>query len=131
MSNYRRVWVPGGADFLTVNLLERRRLLVEHVDALRGAFRDAQRACSFEIIVMVALPDHLHCVRQLPEGDSDYSNRWAQIKSGFSRRLRMDEYQSKTRLAKRERGIWQRRFWKQVIADNRNKNTTRSDQASC
>jgi len=39
MSNYRRVWVPGGTYFFTVNLLDRRqRLLVEHVDALRDAF---------------------------------------------------------------------------------------------
>jgi putative transposase len=33
MSNYRRVRVPGGTYFFTVNLLERRRrLLVERVD---------------------------------------------------------------------------------------------------
>jgi len=28
MSNYRRVWVPGGTYFFTVNLLERRRRLL-------------------------------------------------------------------------------------------------------
>jgi len=119
MSNYRRMRVPGGTYFFTLNLLERRRrLLVEHINALREAFRDAQRARPFEITAIVVLPDHLHCVWQLPEGDSDYSNRWAQIKSGFSRRLRIDEYRSKTRLAKRERGIWQRRFWEHVITDD-------------
>jgi putative transposase len=33
MANYRRVWVPGGTYFFTVNLLERnRRLLVDHVE---------------------------------------------------------------------------------------------------
>ena len=43
MPDYRRVWVPGGTFFFTVNLLERhnRRLLVEHIDHLRAAFRDA------------------------------------------------------------------------------------------
>ena len=40
MSNYRRLWVPGGTYFFTVNLLERRRrLLVEHIDLLRASFR--------------------------------------------------------------------------------------------
>ena len=46
MPDYRRVWVPGGTFFFTVNLLERRNrhLLVEHIDHLRAAFRYAQRA---------------------------------------------------------------------------------------
>jgi putative transposase len=35
MSNYRRVRVPGGTYFFTVNLLERRRrLLVDRIDDL-------------------------------------------------------------------------------------------------
>ena len=119
MSNYRRVRVPGGTYFFTVNLLERRRrLLVEHIDALRAAFRDAQRARPFDIVAIVVLPDHLHCVLRLPEGDADYSNRWAQIKSGFSRRLPIEEYRSKIRCKKRERGIWQRRFWEHCIIDD-------------
>ena len=109
MSNYRRVQVPGGTYFFTANLLERRRrLLVEHIDALRAAFRDAQRARPFEIVAIVVLP----------EGDADYSNRWAQIKSGFSRRLPIEEYRSKIRCKKRERGIWQRRFWEHFIIDD-------------
>ncbi len=119
MSNYRRVRVPGGTYFFTVNLLERRRrLLVEHIDALRTAFRDAQRVRPFEIVAIVVLPDHLHCVLRLPKGGTDYSNRWAQIKSGFSRRLPIEEYRSKIRCKKRERGIWQRRFWEHFITDD-------------
>ena len=43
MSRYRRVWVPGGTYFFTVNLLERRRsLLVDRIDALRMAFNTAR-----------------------------------------------------------------------------------------
>ena len=118
MSNYRRVRVSGGTYFFTVNLLERRRrLLVDHVDALRLAFQDAMRARPFEIIAIVILPDHLHCVWRLPEGDSDNANRWSQIKTGFSKRLLVDERLSKSRLSRRERGIWQRRFWERLIAD--------------
>lgn len=88
MSNYRRVRVPGGTYFITVNLLERRRrLLVEHIDILRTAFRLTQERLPFEIVAIVVLPDHLHCIWRLPEGDDDYSSRWSQIKSQFSRRL--------------------------------------------
>ena len=119
MSNYRRVRVPGGTYFITVNLLERRRrLLVEHIDILRTAFRLTQERLPFEIVAIVVLPDHLHCIWRLPEGDDDYSSRWSQIKSQFSRKLDIKERRSKTRCKKRERGIWQRRFWEHTIIDD-------------
>ncbi|MEO5624532.1 MAG: transposase, partial [Dokdonella sp.] len=112
------VWVPGGTYFFTVNLLERRRrLLVDRIDDLRAAFREARAARPFEIIAMVVLPDHLHCLWQLPPGDADNANRWARIKAGFSRRVPVDECR-KGRTTRRERGIWQRRYWEHVIRDN-------------
>ena len=106
MPNYRRVRVPGGTYFFTVNLLERRRrLLVERVDDLRASFRAAQAARPFEMLAIVVLPDHLHCVWRLPTDDADNANRWAQIKAGFSRRLPQEEWRSERRIACRERGI--------------------------
>lgn len=118
MSNYRRVWVPGGTYFFTVNLLERqRRLLVDRIDDLHAAFRQTRAVRPFEILAIVVLPDHLHCLWQLPEDDADNANRWAQIKSGFSRRLPVEERRSARRIARRERGIWQRRYWEHLIRD--------------
>jgi putative transposase len=120
MPNYRRAWVPGATCFFTVNLLERdRSLLVEHVDALRAAFRDARRARPFEVVAVVVLPDHLHCIWRLPPGDADNATRWRHIKSGFSRRLLPGERRSMRRVAKGERGIWQRRYWERVLRDER------------
>ena len=88
MPNYRRVKTPGGTFFFTVNLLERRkRLLVEHVGLLRDAFRAAKRSRPFRIIAIAIMPDHLHCIWQLPEGDADNALRWALIKSAFSHGL--------------------------------------------
>lgn len=119
MSNYRRVWVPGGTYFFTVNLLERRRrLLVEHIDLLRDAFRAARAARPFHLLAIVVLPDHLHCVSRLPDGDADNANRWAQIKSGFSRALPIYERRSSRRIAHQERGIWQRRYWEHLVRDD-------------
>ncbi len=63
MSNYLRAKVPGGTYFFTVNLLERRRrLLVDHIADLRAAFRATQVVRPFDVIAIVVLPDHLHCV---------------------------------------------------------------------
>ena len=79
MPNYRRIWVPGGTYFFTVNLLERRRrLLVEHVDLLLDSFRTTRTARPFVLLAWVILPDHLHCIWRLPDGDADNANRWAQ-----------------------------------------------------
>ena len=118
MPNYRRVWVPGGTYFFTVNLLERRhRLLVDRIDDLRSAFQAAHSARRFEVLAIVVLPDHLHCLWRLPQGDLDNANRWAQIKAGFSRRLPANERRSAQRVARRERGIWQRRYWEHLIRD--------------
>lgn len=109
MPRYRREHVPGGTFFFTVNLLERRRrLLVDHVDDLRASFRAARHAQPFKVIAIVILPDHRHCLWRLPEGDGDNAGRWARIKSGFCRRLPPVEDRSEVRVARRERGIWQR-----------------------
>ncbi|MGB5396309.1 MAG: hypothetical protein WBN96_04120 [Gammaproteobacteria bacterium] len=48
----------------------------------------------------------------------DYSKRWSLIKSGFSRQLKLDETISASRRSKRERGIWQRRFWEHKIRND-------------
>lgn len=80
MPRYRRERVPGGTFFFTMNLLEgRRRLLVDHVDDLRASFRAARDAQPFEVVAIVILPEHLHCIWRLPEGDADNAGRWARI----------------------------------------------------
>jgi putative transposase len=118
MTGYRRNFVAGGSFFFTVNLAERRlRLLTGHVDQLRTAFREVRRRHPFTIDAMVVLPDHLHTVWTMPEGDADFATRWRLIKSAFSRRLPAGERISDSRAAKGERGISQRRYWKHTIRD--------------
>jgi REP-associated tyrosine transposase len=90
-------------------------LLIEHIDLLRRAFREVHQRHPFSIEAMVVLPDHLHAIWTLPEGDRDFSVRWRLIKAGFSRRLPAGERVSRSRAAKAERGIWQRRYWEHTI----------------
>jgi putative transposase len=73
----------------------------------------------FHIDAWVVLPEHLHCVWTLPEWDADYSGRWRMIKAGFSARMPAARYRSESKIAKGEKGIWQRRFWEQTIRDER------------
>ena len=117
---YRRARVPGATYFFTVNLADRRsRLLVEHIDVLRATLRRVRQAHPFHMGAMVVLPDHLHAMWTLPADDADFSMRWMLIKAGFSRQMARIEGRSASRVAKSERGIWQRRFWEHLIRDAR------------
>ncbi|MFI3191121.1 transposase [Crenothrix sp. D3] len=123
MTNYRRYRINGGTYFFTVNLAERQRsLLTERVDSLREAFREVKNAHPFVIDAVVILPEHLHTIWTLPQGDDDFSLRWRQIKSAFSRAIEKDERISNSRLRKQERGVWQRRFWEHAIRDEQDFN---------
>ncbi|UGY06047.1 REP-associated tyrosine transposase [Bradyrhizobium quebecense] len=118
MTDYRRNIVAGGCFFFTVNLADRRRrLLTENIDALRAAIRETQQRHPFSIDAIVVLPDHLHTVWTLPDGETDFSTRWRLIKTSFSRRLVGSEPISTSRASKGERGIWQRRCLEHTIRD--------------
>ena len=118
MPDYRRSRVPGGCYFFTVALADRRSdLLVREIDALRAAVGRTRRLHPFRIDAWVVLPEHLHAVWTLPEGDARYAQRWALIKRWFSAAVPPGEDRSASRAAKGERGIWQRRFWEHTIRD--------------
>ncbi len=118
MTSYRRNFIPGGSFFFTVNLADRRHsLLTTHIELLRAAFREIRQRHPFTIDAMVVLPEHLHAVWTMPEGDADFAKRWRLIKSTFSRSLPHVERISSSRVAKGERGIWQRRYWEHTIRD--------------
>ncbi len=118
MTNYRRNYMAGGTYFFTVNLAERScSFLIDHVEALRAAFRYTQARYPFTIDAIVILPDHLHAMWTLPSGDVDYPLRWRLIKTVFSRALPKSERISHSRQRHAERGIWQRRYWEHTIKD--------------
>ena len=140
MSAYIRPKLPGASVFFTVNLADRgARTLVDHVAALRQAVRVTRAERPFRIDAWVVLPDHMHAVWTLPEGDADYSVRMAAIKARFTAGLRRSGFRP-TLLHRNEHGaiggrrrvglkpdlqgdvrrgdeapIWQKRFWEHHI----------------
>jgi len=118
MPQYRRVRAEGSVFFFTVVLAERpSNLLVDQIDRLRQVYRTIQQRRPFETIAICILPDHIHALWALPDGDADFSSRWSLIKSGFSRGLDPAQVRSTSKVAKREKGIWQRRYWEHAIRD--------------
>ena len=117
MPDYRRPRLPGALIFFTVALADRRSdLLVREVARLRAAVGAVRRERPFGIKAWVILPDHLHAVWRMPEGDADYSVRWAAIKTGFTRGLPNGPLRTSHEI-RREKGVWQRRFWEHHIRD--------------
>ncbi len=109
MPDYRRAWIPGGVYFFTV-VLEHRRPLFDseaRVEMLREAVRRTRAERPFAIDGFVVLPDHLHCLWWLPEGDADFAGRWREIKKRFTRAMALPVSER----------VWQRRFWEHAIRD--------------
>jgi putative transposase len=120
MPDYRRNRVPGGTFFLTVNLRDPRSdLLVTQIDMLRDAVRRVRARTPFRIAAWVVLPDHMHCLRTLPQGDADFPGRWRAIKTALVKWLPTGEPRSPVMTSRGERGIWQRRYWEHTIRDDR------------
>nr|WP_307735382.1 transposase [Massilia soli] len=104
--HYRRSLEAGATYFFTVNLADRGSgVLVERVDELRAAVRKVRDARPFRIEAWVVLPEHMHAMWTLPEGDWDYAGRWRAIKTEFSKSI--------------GRSVWQKRYWEHTIRDDR------------
>ncbi len=117
MVHYRRNFIAGGTFFFTVTLNDRAsRALVEHVDILRTAVSRTQRSQPFTIDAVAVLPDHLHIIMTLPEGDADYPNRWRVIKRRFTDGVRKSKAQAAWHQNESSL-IWQTRYWEHTIRD--------------
>ena len=68
MTDYRRNFLAGGSFFFTVNLAERRlRLLTDHIDKLRAAFRAGiVRSRSMKAMGFASAQPILRAIRNSP-----------------------------------------------------------------
>jgi putative transposase len=119
MSDYRRAFLEGGTFFFTVVTYQRCPIFTEEssVNLLRQCFKTTMAKYPFTINAIVVLPDHLHTIWTLPDGESDFSTRWKIVKAAFSQHysgFRVKDI-SKSMIKKNEKGIWQRRFWEHTI----------------
>jgi putative transposase len=124
MPNYRRTFLEGGTFFFTLVTQRRRRIFANDAArrSLGEAFRTIQNQQPFEMVAVVLLPDHLHCIWTLPEDDADYPSRWAAIKRGFAESWTAagggEAVISDARHRRHERGVWQKRFWEHRIRNH-------------
>lgn len=121
MPNYKRNFVKGGSYFFTVVTQNRNKIFFSNLSRqhLRNAIKSCQERWFFEGVAWVLLDDHLHTVWTLPDGDDNYSKRWSYIKREFTQAYlannKQTEFRSTSKKSKRERGVWQRRFWEHTL----------------
>jgi len=123
MPNYRRDR-ESSTYFFTVVTYQRRAILCFDLcrKNLREVIEEVQTSHPFKIEAWVLLPDHMHCIWKLPDGDTDYSKRWGLIKKKFTaaaKNLVAAVHPAKSREQRREGTIWQRRFWEHRVRDQK------------
>ena len=89
MSDYRRLYQPGGSYFFTIVTHQRIKMfsLPDNMIRLKSGFDKVMKRHPFIMEAFVILPDHIHCIWRMPAGDSNYSIRWRLIKSYYSEGL--------------------------------------------
>jgi len=122
MPQYRRART-GSTYFFTLVTFGRQPILClpPIPSALRRALENVRVTRPFHIDAWVLMPDHMHCIWTLPDGDVDYSTRWSLIKNSVSRFAGLPERSATTtsvsRIKHRDAAIWQRRFYEHQIRD--------------
>ncbi len=107
---YRRLYVPGGTYFFTLVTNQRNRIFNDGIaiKTFWQAIDYVKFRHPFTIVANVLMPDHLHIILTLPQGDSNYSTRWRLIKSCFSRNYKNNNPSPP---------FWQNRYWEHLIRD--------------
>ena len=115
MSDYRRLYIPGGTYFFTLVTYHREPIFADErrVILLRQAFREVKSKRPFDLLAAVVLPDHLHCLWRLPKSDADFSTRWQMVKTAFSRQIPADVKKDGSKR------VWQPRFYEHCLRDER------------
>jgi putative transposase len=128
LPNYRRIFRPGGTYFFTLVTAARAPLFADERarSLLHDAFAGVRRDRPFELDAIVLLPDHLHAIWTLADGDADFSRRWASVKARFTHAWLSEGGAEQSvapgRAGKAGRGVWQERFWEHTVRDQEDLN---------
>ena len=124
MSRYIRLRHEGGLYFFTFVTHNRRPFLTTDLarSCLRNAWQTTRSLYPFDLVALCLLPDHLHCIWQLPEKDDAFPKRWQKLKSLFTHTYLKAGGQEGQRTARQsrngERAVFQSRYYEHCIRDH-------------
>lgn len=114
MPNYRRYFQNANQVFITIVTYNRLPILISNIDILRQSFQQVKY--EYNLIAGVVLPDHLHFIIRC-ENSGCIPKIISSVKSNFSREMPFNNYQSEKQILRREKGIWQRKYFDHIIRD--------------
>ena len=123
--NYRRLFIPGSVVFITVATFERQEILIQNIELLRSAIKQAKQKYQFDIVAICVLKNHFHMLLKT-NNIKEYPNIIKNIKRNFSVNFNIsqipDYYESDSRKIKGEKSIWQRRYFEHTIVNEEDLN---------
>ncbi|MFA7658634.1 MAG: transposase [Candidatus Gastranaerophilaceae bacterium] len=121
MPNYKRYYLPNRYVFVTVVTHNRNDILVNNIDLLRQCVKDTKEKFIFDVFAIVILPNHFHMILK-PQKIEEFSVITGSIKRRFTKALDVDfknNNLSISKIKRKEKGIWQRRFYEHIIRDKK------------
>ena len=112
MSNFRRYYQNNNIVFITIVTYNRIPILIDNIELLRKSLKSINY--DFKLLAGIVLPDHLHLLIQA-ENQNDFPKIISSFKANFSRLMPMNKYQSSEQIKRREKGIWQRKYYDHII----------------
>ncbi len=120
--NYKRYFIPNSMVFITIVTYNRKDFLLDYIDLIKRSLKYSKTKISFNIEAIVILKDHIHFIIQ-PENINDYPNIIKYFKTYFSRNINIDNSDlTEGKKYKKEKGIWQSRYWAHIILDENDLN---------
>lgn len=123
--NYRRVFIQNSFVHIIITSYNRIPVFIDNIDILRQSFKNVMQIYKFEIIAICILPEHIHLIIN-PTDINEYPKIIFSVKHSFSKNVGQvcptyylkDGYKNK-----REKGIFQRRYYEHTIISQEELNT--------
>jgi len=119
MSDFRRYYKESDYVFLTMVTYARNPILIQNINLVRNSFKTVKY--KYHIIAGIVLKDHIHIIIK-PQNALEIPQIIASFKSNFSRNFQVNEEQTKSQIERREKGIWQRKYYDHIIRNENDLN---------
>jgi len=116
MPNYLRYFIPDATVFITIVTYNRNPILVENIELLRKSLKSVRQ--EYKIIAGCVMQDHIHMIIK-PKNINELPQIITSIKYGFSKALPKPENLPDSSIKRKEKGIWQRRYYDHIIRDEK------------
>lgn len=115
MPDYRRYYQPNSFVFITIVTAQRIPYFSkkENISILFTTLENVHEYYSFNLFAYAVLPDHLHYLLDLTDGNQDFSQIIHSLKRNFTLNYKKHYHLNQPI------SIWQKRFWDHIIRDER------------